>query len=130
MGMNGSAITGDGEGIRVDQSSLYRRKDSNSKKEFLEPCFEIERDIFTVHKALFNFFSDGGGRFGSFLSFSFWLLRFFSVPRSREQLITFIQTGIRGSPEAVHKIKVGAKWRKGITGTTDEGGKDTVVSEA
>lgn len=61
--------------------------------------------------------------------FSIRSVRSGGIPGSREEPFSGIEIRKGMDPEAIHKIKIGAKRRKGIQGAADESGKDAVMGE-
>lgn len=49
------------------------------------------------------------------------------VPLGRKEPVPAIEGAVGICPQAVHKVKVRAKGRKGVQRTSYEGGKDAVV---
>ena len=110
--MYGSAIAGNCEVFRRDDTALNGRKNSNKIKELLQPFFKVKQDILAIHDAINKFLSDQRFTFRSFLSLTFWFFGFFTVPGSREKFVTAVTVSFRGSPETIHEIEIRAKRRQ------------------
>ena len=130
MCMYGCPIPGNSQGVRRDEPAPYGRKDSDKIKETLEEVLKVKRDVFALQNAVGKGFGDLRFVFRCFLPLTLWPFRSPAVPGSREKTAAAVEACFRGSPETVHKIKIGAKRGKGMRMASDKGGKDTVVSEA
>lgn len=80
MGMDGSAIAGNGEKVIWDYAAFDGREDGGMVKKELEPPLKVERDVFAVHQPCGNGFCDLWPGLLCFLFFAFRLLRLPAVP--------------------------------------------------
>lgn len=125
-----SAIAGEGKVLRINEAEADGREDVEEEKDPLESCFGIIRGRHAVHDTGNDVFcGDRGGVIGlnQFAVRADHLFGFLPVFASREEGGTGISIPWP-EPEAVHKVIVGAKWRKFFQGRApNEKGKGNRV---
>jgi len=127
VGMNGSAVARSSEFIGRDQTALDRGKDSYEIEQLLQACLEVKGNVLTIGNPEGKFFGDLRMAFRSFLAFSLWSFRFLTVPGSWEEFSPPIEISLRSSPEAVHKVIIRTKWRKGMKRAADKSRQHAVM---
>lgn len=126
--MDAGTVPGDGGGIR-NKAQLHGRDNGNERKQLLEKFFIIKREIpfrFSVSSDLFGNARVTVRQFFAFTGFGCWFL----ILVLREQILTAGSLRVRIlKPKAVDKIKVRAKWGKGIRSTANEDGEQIIGSK-
>lgn len=131
MGNNRGAITGHGKGIRIDQSEVARRKDSQKEKDFLEGSLRIFSSRGNVPDEINGKVGrkSGGIFFCKFpvnIDSICRLVIVFTVRKQKSPRVAFPEV----EPETVHKIIVRAKWREIISIRKNvEAGKENGIGE-
>ena len=126
MGNHGSAITGDGEVVGIDQSKAQGREDGKDGKDLLKSRFRIFGGGFSIQDTVDDIPGSNGGRIFRFCQFAirpdflFWFLAIFAGGEQRGSGITIPWR----QPEAVHKIIIGTEGRQFFGGrAADKDGK-------
>lgn len=129
MGMDSSAITGNGKGIRRNDAALEGRDDRSLIKKLLKESLKIDEDVLILEKASAQSFRDLGMFFRGFLFFAIRFIGLTAVPRGRKKFCPFIKSGTGTIPEPAHKVIIGTEWRERIRGAADECSKNPVRFE-
>lgn len=111
MSMDSGTVAGNRKVFRRNQTALNGGKNSNGIKELLKGSLEIKMNNFSVKQAVYKNLRNFRLYFLSFLPFSFWFCRSFSIPRRRKKFFAAVEIRFRSFPKPVHEIIVRAKRR-------------------
>lgn len=129
MGMDTGTVSRSSKIVRVNKPQCHGRRNGGNGEELLEGFFIIKKEIPFSQGIIRYLVSDAGMSVRKLFILPGFERRFF-VLAGREQITTSGLFEVRiAQPQAVHKVKIRTKWRKGIRRTADKYSKKVISAK-
>lgn len=129
MGMDTGTVSRSSKIVRVNKPQFHGRRNGGNGEELLEGFFIIKKEIPFSQGIIRYLVSDAGMSVGKLFILPGFGRRFF-ILAGREQITTSGLFEVRiAQPQAVHKVKIRTKWRKGIRRTADKYSKKVIPAK-